>query len=442
MALGMPAYASDPTGPSPWNVQSETLTPNADKTSADFAKTIEKQAFADAVKDQRDGRFADAVHEYTTVLSFGAKRSAYMNRAACEWELGDLNAAILDYSKAIALRPNDATGYTERGAARYNLNLHDLAIEDFTRSIEIDPRSAITYNRRALAYMAKNQFAEALSDLNSAEARAPLTSDMRRTKGVALLQLNRTDDAIHQFDAVVAETPGDCVAFEDRGAAYNEENQLDLANRDLSTAVALCPEKEQMWRKRGIVLDRAGSFDAAIADLTEAIRRSPKSVLSYWWRATAYIHAGQVEHALNDLVVVQTLDPSLDVDWARAIAQERAGNFEVAVDIYSRLQLRYPQNSDAWVYQVDDLVDLGRYDEAESDLAIAQRMNPTSPNLLYARAQYLFFVSDGSIREHRLHNGLSAFTQVNSTRRITKSNWRSFGATLRRLGLRSTMGRS
>jgi tetratricopeptide (TPR) repeat protein len=61
--------------------------------------------------------------------------------------------ALADYTKAIELDPRSATAYTNRGAVKYDLGDKQGALADHTIAIELDPKSDIAYaNRGAVKY--------------------------------------------------------------------------------------------------------------------------------------------------------------------------------------------------------------------------------------------------------------------------------------------------
>ena len=71
---------------------------------------------------------------------------------------GDIDQALLDYDKAIAINPKDSSAFDSRGNAYFAKGKYDLAILDFTKAIEINPNSALAYYNRGTAYKKKGIF--------------------------------------------------------------------------------------------------------------------------------------------------------------------------------------------------------------------------------------------------------------------------------------------
>ena len=90
---------------------------------------------------------------------------AYNSRGTAYNFKGEHNRAIEDFSKVIALDPNDAyAAYTNRGLAYYRKGQHDRAIKDYNKAIALAPNFAHVYYNRGLAYREKGDIGRAISD--------------------------------------------------------------------------------------------------------------------------------------------------------------------------------------------------------------------------------------------------------------------------------------
>ncbi len=97
----------------------------------------------------------------------------YWESASAYLKNGQYDKAIEDYSRAIAIDPNNANAYNGRGIAYRKKDQYDKALEDFNKAIAIDPNSANAYNGRGIAYRKKDQYDKALEDFNKAIAIKP-----------------------------------------------------------------------------------------------------------------------------------------------------------------------------------------------------------------------------------------------------------------------------
>ena len=75
---------------------------------------------------------------------------------------------IADYSRAIALQPDNPAAYNNRGHIREGQGDLDGAIADYTRAIELDPQLATAFRNRGNAKRAKGDPFGAIDDIDRA----------------------------------------------------------------------------------------------------------------------------------------------------------------------------------------------------------------------------------------------------------------------------------
>jgi TonB family protein len=92
----------------------------------------------------------------------------YQNRANANFVMGEYDAAIVDYNKAVELNPKEPTIYFSRALAHFNNKSFTPAIADFDKVIELDPKEATAYFKRAAALEKIGNFEKALTDYQKA----------------------------------------------------------------------------------------------------------------------------------------------------------------------------------------------------------------------------------------------------------------------------------
>ncbi len=98
--------------------------------------------------------------------------------------VGQLHKAVELFSKAInsgkLSRANQAVAYSNRGAARDDLGQVDLAIKDFSRAIKADPKYDPAYYNRSYSFEKKKQLNKAYQDMRKAVALLPTDPDYQQ----------------------------------------------------------------------------------------------------------------------------------------------------------------------------------------------------------------------------------------------------------------------
>ena len=68
--------------------------------------------------------------------------SAFNNRGVTKHDLGDLTGALLNYNRAIELKPDYASAFNNRGNVKYKLGNLNGALLDYNRALELKPDDA------------------------------------------------------------------------------------------------------------------------------------------------------------------------------------------------------------------------------------------------------------------------------------------------------------
>jgi tetratricopeptide (TPR) repeat protein len=101
---------------------------------------------------------------FMTACSFGGSARRHFNQGVANYNSGDYEQAIADYSKAIELDPDDATAYSNRGSAYKESGDLEQAIADYNKAIELDPDDGTVYNNRGNAYVDIGELEDAIAD--------------------------------------------------------------------------------------------------------------------------------------------------------------------------------------------------------------------------------------------------------------------------------------
>lgn len=101
---------------------------------------------------QKTGQLDRAVVDYTKLITMhGESTDGYTLRAACYAKLHKFDLALKDYSTLIRLDPHDDNAYRGRGDIFMEKGKASSAVNEYTRAIKLDPSPA-NYTARARAY--------------------------------------------------------------------------------------------------------------------------------------------------------------------------------------------------------------------------------------------------------------------------------------------------
>lgn len=182
-------------------------------------------AFADARADYeaavaalRAGKQKEAIAFLTRAIvskevSGDALAALYALRAEVHVQSGQPLDAVVDFTKAIELLPNDSGAerfallYYNRAEANSRSAKLDAAIADYTKTIELVPDHAAAFGDRAVAYAQLKKFKEALDDLSRAQFLAPNSPIPYFNRGRIYEGMGRKNEAIAEYRKARAADP-------------------------------------------------------------------------------------------------------------------------------------------------------------------------------------------------------------------------------------------
>lgn len=188
----------------------------------------------------RLGNDKQALLDYSRAIEIDPEDSyAFYNRALIRRRMADFEGAVEDFEASLALRPRNDEAYLERGLMYLDTGLFDKAIADFTRLHEYAPDNPYALPNRGVAFAWLDDEERAERDFRSVGKGEPGWPIVLR--GRAILALNREDypAVIRHLTQALEVNPDDYFALRLRADAYWEVGEEDLARDDDDRSMAL-----------------------------------------------------------------------------------------------------------------------------------------------------------------------------------------------------------
>jgi tetratricopeptide (TPR) repeat protein/S1-C subfamily serine protease len=212
-------------------------------------------------------QYAQEISLYDEIIRRSPESYAYLNRGNAKSQIGNKQAAIIDYDRAIFFSPNSSVAYNNRGVSKYHLGSRQEAVTDFNRAISLDNKSYMAYNNR----------------------------------GLALFEGGDSQKAIIDYDRAIMLNPKYMMSFYNRGLAKSQTGNKQAAIIDYNRAIALDPQYAEAYNNRGLDKSSMGNKQGAIEDLDRAIALNPNSATYYGNRALDKLELGDRQGAINDM---------------------------------------------------------------------------------------------------------------------------------------------
>jgi tetratricopeptide (TPR) repeat protein len=149
--------------------------------------------------------------------------------------MGNWEFAETEYSRALALEPDNSQIYDRRARCRFAADRLEDALEDCNRGLQLDPSNArLTWLRGLIQYRLDDHEA-ALIDSLTYSGLLPDDSQGHYNLGLIYNHLNRHDDAIAAFTKVIELNPFEAQAYLERASLwYNYSFDRVRATDDLA----------------------------------------------------------------------------------------------------------------------------------------------------------------------------------------------------------------
>jgi tetratricopeptide (TPR) repeat protein len=159
----------------------------------------------------KKGKLDEAILEYRRALEIKPKDAeAHRDLGNVFLKEGKLDEAISEYQKALEIKPNFLGARSNLGGALFQKGQMDEAVEQFQKALELRPEkaaeAAVRYNL-GIALSQKGQLNEALAQYQKSVEINPDYAEARNGLGVALAKKGQMYEAIEQFEEALRIRP-------------------------------------------------------------------------------------------------------------------------------------------------------------------------------------------------------------------------------------------
>ncbi len=239
---------------------------------------------------------------WTHVMKYENRRNSlpYWNRGQyLRNKEGKYEAALEDYTTAIAIEPDNPELTNSRGKTYF-----DMATSGKYKGRE-----------RELTEKALADFTNALS---KPKIKPKTKAEVLINRGAALSSMGRLEEALADLDAGIALAPDNKNGYLNRSLTHFHLQRYDKAIEDYTKYLELDPYAVNIWYERGMLRRSLNRPDEAIADLNRCLQLDPNFALAYLERARAYALKRQKDLAQQDYLRAQQMGLQLS-DYDRQL---------------------------------------------------------------------------------------------------------------------------
>jgi tetratricopeptide (TPR) repeat protein len=157
------------------------------------------------------------------------------------------------------------------------------AVLDFNKAIELKPNKSLTYLRRAIAYMNMHKLENSLSDFNKAAELSPDEEEYYYCLSILNLVLDKPELAMNCINRALELRPQYPEALIHRGRLKVFYEDFDGALADFEYAIKLDKNAKKIDAEpRGTLLSYLGRYTESVKDLEQAVNKSPRDNLAFY----------------------------------------------------------------------------------------------------------------------------------------------------------------
>ena len=231
--------------------------------------------------------------------------------------LKQFDRAILVYSRAIELKPNNAEAYLNRGIAYGEKGEPDLAIKDFNTSIQFNPDNAETYYSRGITYDMKSDVDHAFKDYTKAIQLNPDYANAYTNRGNAYNNKGRLNSAIEDLNKAIQLDPNNAKAYTNRGKSYGKKGEYDRAIKNFKKAIQLDPDLAEAYNNLGLTYLKKGEIEVAIKNFDKAIQLNPDYANAHRNRCWIWLNLHEWRKFRSDLIVAREVTEDIITEFWR-----------------------------------------------------------------------------------------------------------------------------
>jgi membrane associated rhomboid family serine protease/Flp pilus assembly protein TadD len=211
-------------------------------------------------------------------------------------------------------------------------------------------------------------------DIRSNRDNPQVKGELEYQKAVKLLKQEKLDEAMLLLESASKSMPNNAAVYADEALVLGKLKRYRESVDAATTALKLDPKDRKAYIARGAAYRNLGEDDLAIEQFDRLIQTDPRLAIAYNNRGWSYLAEGKTDRAIADSTKAIQLDGgSASAYDTRGLALTVMHQEEKALQDYDKYINLKPKDGSVYYHRALAYLQLGKIDEAKSDLAIARK---------------------------------------------------------------------
>ena len=317
-----------------------------------------------------------------------------------EAQLNDLDSAIADFQKTLALAPDDAQSFFNLGLLYGRKNQTAKAVDAYQRGLKLEPNNPAAIQNYALLLMTQARFREAAASLEKLRGLDTGNLPVRFTLMECYAKAGMKSELALEVQAAL-ELPGLTSAACLRLAKILlEDNQRESAGIVLEHAISMTPDSAEAHYDLGLLRLGKSEYEGATRELGRAAQIDPSAAPYAMRLAESLILWKHYGTALEFLTAVKDRFGSLpDYRYKLGLTYYSLHQFPRAITQLEDVATEQPQLDTVQFFLGNCYGGVGDLNKAESHYRRAIELQPRNASYYTALAQVLRKMGDENTDE-------------------------------------------
>ena len=201
---------------------------------------------------------------------------AHTNYGAELNEIGQLDLAIREYTKALEIKPDFADANINLGSALMRRGQFEEAVQYLSKALQKKPHSAAANNNMGVALSQTGDLNGAIGYFKKALRIKPRYAEAHNGLGNALAQKGRIEDAMMEWTKATEIDPHYAKPHYNMGVFFERKGDMRKAERSFSETIRINPGFAPAYSKLGFISARQGDYETAMRLFKKALEINPR----------------------------------------------------------------------------------------------------------------------------------------------------------------------
>jgi len=224
------------------------------------------------------------------------------------YQYGDIDGAIEEFKKALAVDPENVNVYNSLGVCYGVRGALDLAVDAFETVLRLDPNDVMATFNLGLAHMKQGNQEKALELFLEAHRLDGDNAEVAYQTGICYREKGETDVAVAYLEKAVDNSPKGAHIFRALGECYLDKAMHQKATKAYEKAIRLNPTDAKSLSTLGYLYGILGeNLEIAIVLCRESIQIDPDNSLYRYRLGKLYQQSNDYENAIKELKIAAEL---------------------------------------------------------------------------------------------------------------------------------------